>query len=169
MTTEERLERLERELTLAKRNNRWLLAAAGIVVLMLVLARTFSWTENTAQAQGKGSKPKVVAANEFVLEDEMGRRRAVLEAHKGRALLAMMDENGKIRISLDALNSEPGLSLFGEEFDVRAMFGIQEKDPGLVLWDESNNPRFVLALDKKLGPTLKIMGEKGKPVWSAPR
>ncbi len=169
MPTDERLERLERELTLVKRNNQWLLAIVGTVVLILILARTFSWTENTAQAQGKGNKPKVVVANEFVLEDEMGRRRAVLEAHKGRALLAMMDENGKIRISLDALNSEPGLSLFGQEFDVRAMFVIQEKEPGLVLWDESNNPRFVLVLDKKLGPMLKIMGEKGKPVWSAPK
>ncbi len=169
MTTDERLERLERELALSKRNNRWLLATVATIILLVILARTFSGTENTAQAQGKGSNPKVVVANEFVLEDEMGRRRAVLEAHKGRALLAMMDENGKIRISLDALNSEPGLSLFGEEFDVRAMFGMQEKAPGLILWDESNNPRFVLVLDKKLGSTLKIMGEKGKPVWSAPR
>ena len=58
MTTDERLERLERELIQAKRHNRWLLAIVGMVLLTLILARIFSWDEDTAQAQGRRSEGK---------------------------------------------------------------------------------------------------------------
>ncbi len=190
MTTDERLESLERELTLVKRHNRWLLAIAGTVVLTLVLARIFSGNENTAQAQGKGSEGKVIVANKFILEDERGRKRAVLATDKGNALLALSDENGKLRALLDVSNNKPGLALYDEEKNPRAVLcsdkdkpsltlhgkrgtggitlSVIENGPGLVLLDERSKPRVGLGFAKDDGPLLKMFDEKGKPFWSAP-
>jgi hypothetical protein len=190
MTTDERLERLERELTLAKRHNRWLLALAGTVVLTLVLARVFSGDSNTAQAQGKGSDGKIIVANRFVLEDERGKKRAVLGTDKGDASLAMSDENGKLRVLLNVSNNEVGLAVYDEGKNPRAVISagkddaslnlcgkkgegnlsisIIENGPGLVLLDERGKPRVGLGFDKEHGPLLKMFDEKGKPFWSAP-
>jgi uncharacterized protein involved in exopolysaccharide biosynthesis len=51
MTTEERLENLERELARTKRRNRWLLVVVGLVVVGLILAWTLTETTPAAQAQ----------------------------------------------------------------------------------------------------------------------
>jgi len=50
MTTEERLENLERELVRAKRRNRWLLTAVGLALGVLILAGTFGPTMAAAPA-----------------------------------------------------------------------------------------------------------------------
>lgn len=191
MTTDERLESLERELTLAKRHNRWVLAIAGTVVLTLVMAGIFLGDENTAQAQGKGSERKVIAANKFILEDERGRKRAVLAIDKDGVSLALFDENGKLRALLDTSNNRPGLALYDENTNTRAvisldkdnanlslhgkrgegggvMLAVSEGRPALVLLDERSKPRIGLAFDKGRGPLLQMLDEKGKPFWSAP-
>ena len=184
MTTDERLERLERELTMAKRYNRWLLAIAGTVVLTLVLARIFSGNENTAEAQGSGGK--VIVANQFIVEDETGKKRAVLGIDK----LIMYDSNGKVRALLEISNNRPGLALFDEETNVRAVISlnkdvssldlhgknrtagitlsVMEIGPGLVLLDERRKPRVGVGFTKDSGPLLQMLDEKGKKLWSAP-
>lgn len=134
MTTEKRLERLERELTAAKRHNRWLLTAAGLVVLTLVLARVFSGTMNTAQAQGKGSEKKVVRANEFILEDDKNRIRAVL----------CMSEVG------------PGLSLYGDRGEVRALMQASNDGSRLALYDQKGELRAVMEVGKDDEPVLSL-------------
>jgi len=52
MTTDERLENLEKELARAKRRNRWLLAIVALAVVGLGLAWILPKTTATAQAQG---------------------------------------------------------------------------------------------------------------------
>jgi hypothetical protein len=106
MTTEERLEKLERELTLAKRHNHWLLAIAGLIVLTMVLAMIFSGGDNTALAQGARSEGKVVRANKFILEDEKGKPRALLIVHEGEPSLGLFDDKGQVRTWLGI----PGLA-----------------------------------------------------------
>jgi hypothetical protein len=61
MDTEERLEKLERELLAEKRRNRWVLAVVGLGVVG-VLAWTLATTTPTTQAQGANSGPKVIRA-----------------------------------------------------------------------------------------------------------
>jgi len=75
---EVRLERLERALLTEKRRNRWLLAAGGLAAVGCILAWVVGNTATTAQAQGS----KVVRANEFILEDQNGKTRAMLASPK---------------------------------------------------------------------------------------
>jgi len=111
MTTEERLEKLERELTRANRCNRWLLA--GVVLAAGLLALAWTWTQSTAvaQAQGAETAPKVIRANKLVIEDEKGKIRVILSVNKDGASLALDDENGKTRASLNVYKDRPSLTL----------------------------------------------------------
>ncbi|GAH03644.1 unnamed protein product, partial [marine sediment metagenome] len=80
MTTEERLEKLERQLCRANRRIHWLLAAAasclgvGLVVWAFMPA--------LAEAQPAGTALKEIRANKFILEDEKGKTRATLGMNK---------------------------------------------------------------------------------------
>lgn len=96
MTTEKRLEKLEKELGLAKRRNRWLLGGVGLVLGMFALAWATIGTAGKAQAQATGPAKKVIRANEFVVEDENGKPRAGLSVLKGVAGLALVDGKGTV-------------------------------------------------------------------------
>ena len=67
MTTEERLEKLERELARAKRGNRRLVLAGASLLLgplaLLVVGRSMT---SVAQGQEKAADKTVIRANEFV-------------------------------------------------------------------------------------------------------
>ncbi len=54
-------------------------------------------------------KPVVVRADKFVLEDELGRTRAVLTMDKGGPVLAMLDVKGHVRAMLRVRKDGPGL------------------------------------------------------------
>ena len=88
---EERLERLERELRVEKRRTRSLLVAVALAAVGVVFAWSLANTTATAQAQG----PKVIRANQFVLDDEKGRPRVWLFVDRNGPRMAMLDENGK--------------------------------------------------------------------------
>ena len=101
MTTEERLENLERELTRVKRNNR-LLMLGTVILAVLVLGwypLTQQWV-SSAYAQGTPTGPKIMRANQFILEDENGKPRASLVLVKDGPVLSLDDENGKTRATL---------------------------------------------------------------------
>jgi hypothetical protein len=94
MSTEERLERLEREVRAERRRTRWLLVVGGMVVVGLALGWTWATFTATAQAQGANIGPKMVRANQFILEDETGTDRAILYLDKNGPTL--FGENGKL-------------------------------------------------------------------------
>ena len=123
MDTEERLEKLERELRAEKRRNRWLLAAVGLGVVGVGLAWTLATTTATAQAQGANTGPKVIRANKFILEDENGKVLAVLGVIEDETGLILIDENGKVRAGLSLFKGKSGLDLLDEN--------------GKVIWSQS--------------------------------
>ena len=115
MTTEERLEKMERELARANRRTRWLLA--GVVLAIVGLSLAWTWTKTTAiaQAQGLGTTTKVIRANEFILEDENHKPRASLAVDKDGANLSLYDENRKPRGMLSVNKGGAGLRLCGPD------------------------------------------------------
>ena len=145
MTTEERLEKLERELARANRHNRWLLA--GVVLAIVGLSLAWTWTKTTAiaQAQGLGTTTKVIRANEFILEDENHKPRASLGATKDGAKLSLYDKNGKGGVMLGATKDGANLSLY----------------------DENRKARGMLSVNKG-GAGLRLCGPDGETLWSAP-
>ena len=94
MTTEERLEKIERELAAAKRRNRWMIAAGCLAVAWIFTVVYGDKTE--------------IRARRFVVVGEGGRLRGSLYASG----LSLFDENGKSRIALSADKDDQGLSLW---------------------------------------------------------
>ena len=98
MTTEERLGRLERELSWAKTGNRWLMVGTVLLVGGLCVA----WVEAGAvmAAQTQQDTAEEIRANRFVLVDDAGRTRATLGMREGEPDLRLMDEVGAERVIL---------------------------------------------------------------------
>ena len=86
-----RLEQVERDLRVEKRRTRWLLLAVALADVGVVFAWTWANTTPTAHAQG----PKVIRANQFVLDDEKGRPRVWLFVDKNGPRMTMLNENGQ--------------------------------------------------------------------------
>lgn len=86
-----RLEQLEWDLRVEKRRTRGLLVVVGLAAVGMVFAWTWATTTASAQAQG----PKVIRANQFVLDDEKGRPRVWLFVDKNGPRMTMLNENGQ--------------------------------------------------------------------------
>jgi len=162
MTTEERLENLERELASANRRNRWLLAVVGLAVIGLVLASTWTKTTAIAQAQGAGAVPKVVRANEFILEEENGKTRATLKVDKDGPKLALFDENGMSSASLGVGKDAALLRLYGENGKSCVILCVLKDAPILALQDENGKDRAMLSVNKDEGTGLHLFDKKGQ-------
>jgi hypothetical protein len=150
MTVEERLEKLERELAAAKRNNRRLLIAAGLLVGISALAWLITGSAGIVQAQEAEEVPNleiletgnIIRANGFILEDAEGRTRAELVMTEGEPRLRLLDEYGKNRavLGMNEVKKEIGLFLL----------------PGLGLYDENGVHRAMLLED-----SLNLYNEDG--------
>ena len=91
MTTEERLTKLEEDLSTAKRRNRWTMAAALVLVSLLI----------TAIIQKPADEVK---ARRFIVVDAQGNTRALLYTNEfGMAELNMQDAQRKPRAVLVVL------------------------------------------------------------------
>jgi hypothetical protein len=162
MTTEERLEALERGLSAAKRRNRYLLI--GLVVLAVAWA--FTITTRTVRAQ---SNENIVQAERFELVDSEGNVCAELSVFGSGPGLVLYDKDGAIRAGLTVSDeSGPGLSLFDENETFRARLAVSDSGPGLALYDENEKNRAKLAVLDAFGPGLYLYDENEDPVWSAP-
>lgn len=115
MTTEERLEKLERELAASKRRNRRLWIVLVAILGGCALAWTFTKGIGTAWAQAEAKGEKVIRANRFVLEDGQGRERGKLEMTVDGPALRLSDEKGNTRAVLSIFENEPGLKLWDEK------------------------------------------------------
>ena len=152
MDTEERLEKLERELARAKRLVAVLALIAVGLSLSCVLPRTGA---------------KSIHANQFVLEDEHGTPRAGLRMGKDGPGLILLDENGNRRAELCALKGASALTLFDENEKMRVGLTVDKDGSALVLCDENGNHRVGLVVGKD-GPAQGLFDEKGKRIWHAP-
>ena len=171
MTTEERLETLEKELTRAKRRNRRLLAvvglAAGAFALVWIVPGTDTaravagaGTANRVEAQGSGV-PAVIHAGQFVLVDASDKRRAALGVSTIGPALYLFDENGKTRVKLVVATDGPSLTLLDENGKQRAQLGVFKHRPGLTLLDENGKIRAELGVSK-VGPALNLWDENSR-------
>jgi hypothetical protein len=184
MTTDERIEKLEKGLASARRLNRWLLAAvatlavavAGMGLAMVFCAFGISPARDCMTV-------KEVRADRFVVVDENGKERAVLgSGGKWGPSLSLLDENGECRASLNLLGGVPsltvsdslrGVTLYVGQDEVgltlvdhqkrtdRAQLTLGNAGPALTLADENGKARAVMAVIKD-GPALTLYDEKGR-------
>ena len=171
MTNEQRFERLERELELARRRSRhWILGlglGAGLLVLPTISAGLTGAAPGRATAMQNGDK--IVRANEFVLEDDQGRVRARLTVSGPTAELILFDENGLLGAALEAdqgnsalflthphkagairmqvVGDRASMTLSGggaEQPSARADLTVASKSAALSLHDDSGRVRAIL-------------------------
>ena len=143
MTTDERIENLEKGLASARRFNRWLLAAVGLALGVWMLAGTFG--PATAAAPVGGAAVNEVRARRFVLVDDAGKMCALLYVDAAGPNLALFDAAGKPRAGLV----------------------VDAAGPGLILTDAANKPRAGLTV-RAAGPCLNFIDVAGKTIWRAP-
>ena len=175
MTTEERLEKLEKELMRGRRFNRWLLAGLGLVIGVWIVG--WGFRPRTAGAQPAGAAVREVVARRFVVVDENGKTRAMLNMRREGPSLTLFDEKGKSRAVLDVYQSDvlemgvdknvPRLCLRDEKGKYRAGLSLQKDGPRLGLYDENGKTRILLSVLED-GPRLGLYDENGKIKWSAP-
>ena len=165
MTTEERLDKIEKELHQARRFNCWLLAVAGLAVLAWVMSSSLG--ARTVGAQTSAPAMKVLSANKFVVQDANGVPRAVLGVDEHGSGLTLCDEDGRPRAALAMAKTAPVLSFFTEKGVARATLSLRGATAGLLLLDENGKPRASLTVGKG-GPTLGVYDEDGKTLWKAP-
>ena len=152
MTTEERLATLEREQAETK---------AKLAQLEKALK----------------TQRQEVRARSFVVVDENGKTRAMMDMYKGGPRLLMFDENSKARTALGMTEHGARLRLFDEN-GARAELRTGKEGPALILWDENGQNRALLGASKTLTPdgttttspesSLLLSGADGKVRWSAP-
>ena len=165
MTTEERLEMLERELVETKHRSRRLLIGLALVVVGLGLVWTFAKITGNAHAQ---EDEKILRATAFVLVDDQGRVRGEMKMIASGPELRLADENGKARAELIACKDGPVLALSDENGKARVGLSVVKDGPGLVMLDENGKTRAFLNTAKNM-PGLVMLDENGKVIWAALR
>jgi len=146
MTTEERLEALEKELIRAKRRNRWSLTGAALVFVLGVVLCGKAAGPSQAAAQPADGTVNEVRASKFTLVDQNGKARARLAMTELGPALAFLDAQGKLRVDLT----------------------MTELGPVLALRDAQEKARIDLFVTEAGGPALFLNDAQGKPIWSAP-
>lgn len=129
MTTEERLEKLEKELAKAKRKSRLMLVAAVMTVAGMFLLG----------AEGDQS-PMVIRAQSFAVVDQNGNALAILGlGTDGQPGLFLYDQNSHVRGGLTvAENGVSTLGIYDQNGSPRAVLGVDKNGtPGLALLDQS--------------------------------
>ncbi|MFC1551568.1 hypothetical protein ACFL6P_03275 [Candidatus Latescibacterota bacterium] len=153
MTTEERLNKLEREVDRTKRINRVLVLLLFGVCLSLWL---FGGVNSTAQ-QGVADE---IRARKVLLVDNVDRNRIVLDAEKDMADITFYDENKSARLLIGVNNERSELTFYDEMEIPRIFLVVSEEDEGIEMYDENYNPRVYMGVnDEKVG--LDIYDESG--------
>jgi hypothetical protein len=170
MTTEERLERLERELAAAKRRNRRVLCGLTLAGLALVVAVSLG-----AVTVGNG---QVIRAAQFTLIDAEGRGRAALQMTEDGPMLGLFDARGMCRAKLATGEVVPALVLYDEKSVCRAILGVDSDQARLVLHDRNGTQRAILGATPmattggrtftKPESSLLLCGPDGLTIWAAP-
>lgn len=165
MTTDERLEKLERELSRARTRFRWLVVGAGLCVMSVAVIYAFGQyqTTFTPRAPRATEASKELRATNFVLEDANGKPRASLGMDEDGVVLRLRYENGNIGAALCLHDEKMVLSLSDNNGKQRAVLGVSLNMSILSLYDEKEEARATLAVLAD-GPHLVLRDEKGKPL-----
>ena len=155
MTTEERLEIVEKELAAAKRRI-GRLVIGGAVALVCIAILLAAWL-----------RPAEVRARKFVLVDGDGKTRALLTVDEDGPRLGLTDESGKARAELRVAKNGPTLNLSDKNGNARAGLSVLKDGPVLDLDKGSGKTRALLTVEEG-GPGMRLYGENDKILWSAP-
>ena len=157
MTIEERLEKLEEEVSR-------LTALVGEGAAKEVRARKF-----VLEDENGGTCAMLGVAEDspgLVLYDEDGKRRVVLSvsAADNAPVLVLLDENGKARVQMTAVGDGPNLTLSDGNGKPRAGFNVSDNMPSLVLLDENGITRAQLSAvpQEEDTSTLMLYGKNGE-------
>ncbi len=178
MTTEQRLENLERELARTKRRMRWLLVSVFLGAGLVVLATAWMLSPDKALAENAVKAPIIIHANTLILDDENGKARAMLNVTKDGPALFVYDKQSKTSVVLGVLKDGPVLAMLDENGEQRIGLDVKKDGTALNLFDETGKPRVTVGagatgtLDgkKALYPesTILLSNKEGKVVWQAP-
>jgi hypothetical protein len=161
MTLEERIEMMEKDLKLAKRQK----IISWIVVVAFFFVAIMMNPYGNIAAQSKHLDE--IRATRIVLTDQNGMERAVLalDVDNGMVGLVMRDKHG----GASAVLGTSGLNLRDENGKLRAVvaFDTDKGEPGLALFSQSGQARALLLVDKD-GPALSLRDAKGNQRWFKP-
>ena len=147
MTIEERVKKLEGELTAAKRRNRWMLGGAALLLLgCLTIAAT-------------PGDQKIIRAQQFIVVNDQGRECAMLGVSQDLPYLGMFDANDKCRIVLNVSPVGPELHILDENNKNRVILGMGTNGPALCMLDAKDKTRVVLNVSPPVGPQLTLSDE----------
>ncbi len=177
MTTDERLEAVERALAASMDRGRLLLIVTGLIMIIFSLVwvmvlrgvtRANEAADEAARAQADGADvAAVLRARSFELIDPQGEIRAVLRVTQGGSVLGLRDANGRSRATLTADNAEPALGLLTRTGKHRALLTAAEDGTRLILGDERGYPH-VAVVTTPGGSGISLYDENGVGLWSAP-
>ena len=161
MTLEERIEMMEKDLKLAKRQN--ILLWIGAVAFFFVAIMMNPYVNIAAQSKHLDE----IRATRIVLTDQSGMERAVLalDVDKGMVGLVMRDKHG----GASAVLGTSGLILRDKRGKPRAVlaFDADKGEPGLSLFSQTGKARALILVDKD-GPALSLRDDKGNQRWFTP-
>ncbi len=174
MTTEERLEKLERELADTKRRNRWLLAvmALTLVGVAYALDGTFQRTANTVSNQGTGGAIAVkdVAATQRwqdtpVIGKAQKAANTVKPAQAIRATaFVLVDDKGRERGKFEMLGKGPRLVLSDQNGRTRAMLDVDKDGLGMLSLCDENGKGGVSLQTLPDGPGVVLLCDENDEV-----
>jgi len=162
MTTDERLEKLERELSRVRARFRLLVIGAGLCLASAAAIQAYSQLTLKPRPAATDISEEIRARN-FVLEDANGKPRASLGMDEDGLELRLKYGNGNIGAALCLHDNKVVLSLSDNNGKPRAVLGLTQKMPVLCLYDEREEPRATLAVLAD-GPHLVLRDEKGSPL-----
>jgi len=126
-------------------------------------------SEATAQTQGANVEPKVIRANQFILEDNNGKARAVLDVGKdGAPGFYLYDENATPRAMLGVTNYGAMLALCDKNGKTVASLAVSDDGSSLRLSDDNGKPRLRVDVGKDGVPGLTLLYQNGVKIWSKP-
>jgi len=142
------------------------LAAVGLSVFGGILAGVLGFTF------ARWPRRRTVEAEEFVVRDPTGRRRAKLGMGKdGGVRLRLFDEDGVSCVSLGATPNEYArLRLYGPHGALRAAVTVFPEDAGVgvVFNDQAGNPRMTFSVLDAGATDVRVLGGDGEILWKAP-
>ena len=123
----------------------------------------------TAAARESNSGPKVIRANQFILEDANGKTRAVLDVgNDGAPGFYLYDDNATPRVMLGVTNHGAMLALCDKTGKTVASLAVGGDGSSLRLSDDHGRPRLRVNVGKDGVPELTLFYANGVKIWSKP-
>lgn len=113
--------------------------------------------------------PRVITAQQFILVDSHGRKRATLWDAQGGPSLELYDASGKMLGAFALVGDNAGVRLDSAQGTVRALLSVNADNvSALRLYDTQGRPRTLLGVDNEGEPALDFYTENGKLLRELP-